>query len=249
MQVMKKYFYVVILLMVFQSCKKEESALDISKLQYDYYPTEIGTYVIYDVDSTTYNDFYSPILVTNSRFQIKEKIESEFEDNLGRPSLRIERYIRNNESETWKLLNVWYATRTERALERVEDNLRFIKFTFPPAQGQTWNGNTYIDQSILPVLFKEDWNYEMTDVNKSITLAGQNYDSTVTVIQKNYIDNDLRYSVIEKVYAKEIYGKGIGMIYKELWNLQRQSNSNKSWLESAENGYIITYTAIAHGVE
>ncbi len=250
MQIMKKIIYVATISLLLFACKKEDKPVDFSKLQYDYSPSEIGRYVVYAVDSTTYNDFFTPVLVITTKFQIKEKIESQFEDNLGRPSMRIERYIRNTSSDTWKFLNVWYATRTERSLERVEDNLRFIKFAFPPTEDLTWNGNKYIDQSILPVLFKEDWNYQMIDVNKPYSLQGHNYDSTVTVIQKNYIDNDpRRFSVFEKVYSKEIYGKGVGMIYKELWNVQRQNNTNKPWIESAENGYIVTYSAIAHGIE
>jgi len=249
MQVMKKIVFWALVVFALQSCKKDNTDIDISALQYEYYPTAIGTYVIYDVDSTTYNDFYSPVLITNSTYQIKEKIESVFEDNLGRPSVRIERYIRNSDAETWKLLNVWYATRTERVLERVEDNLRFVKFIFPPTEEVTWKGNTYIDQSILPVLFKEDWNYEMKDINMPLTIGATTYDSTTTVIQKNYIDFDIRFSKIEKVYSKEIYGKGVGMIYKELWNVQRQNNVNLPWREFAEKGYIITYTAIAHGME
>jgi hypothetical protein len=246
---MKKITILLSICLLMTYCKKDNSGNIANNIGYEYYPTAIGSFVTYQVDSTNYNDFFVPVLVTNSSFQIKEKIESEFEDNLGRKSLRIERYIRNNNSENWRLLNVWYATRTERVLEKIEDNQRFIKLVFPPSKNTTWKGNKYIEKDVQPTLFDEIWNYKITSLDEPLSLGSKNYDSTLTVIQKEYIDGDSRFSLIDKVYSKEIFAKGVGMVYKELWNVQRQKNLNQPWLTSAERGYILKYTAIDYGIE
>lgn len=58
------------------------------------FPTEVGRYVVHQVDSISYNDFFTPVKIDTAHFQLKEVIESVFTDNEGHESERIERYVR-----------------------------------------------------------------------------------------------------------------------------------------------------------
>src|SRR3990167_8625748 len=97
---MKKHillFFAFLLIAGIYSCKKDPSpALD---LGYNYFPDAVGTYVVYNVDSIFYDDFnvnpsnhISP--ADTFKFQLKEKIQSVYTDNEGRPALRLERYVK-----------------------------------------------------------------------------------------------------------------------------------------------------------
>ena len=128
------------MLLLTLACKKEKKAEAVD-LGYTYFPTEIGQYVIYQVDSISYNDFFNPVKIDTTHFQLKELVQSHFTDNEGRESDRLERYVRKNDSLPWVLRDVWYQTRTSTKAEKVEENVRFVKLIFPVEVNQKWNGN------------------------------------------------------------------------------------------------------------
>lgn len=237
-----KYFNVlffICLVAIVASCKKDEETTELD-LGYDYIVEDIGSYVIYQVDSTIYNDFDATI--RNVSIQFKEKVTETFKDNLGRDAHRVERYMRATAEDDWRLVRTYYFVKQERAYEKVEENLRFISFVFPPSKDLTWSGNRYIE-TVDNNKYLSDWEYKFTDVNASATVNGINYPSAATILLRD------RETVIEKIYAKEIYARGVGMIYKEWWHLETQNNFEKPWLEKAEKGFIVKMQAISHGVE
>lgn len=195
--------------MFFSSCNKEGEAED---FHYDYFPVEIGTYVVYDVHQIIYD-----LNSSDERFQIKEVIESEFEDNLGRPSLRIERYKRDSAGDDWKIKDIWYATRTNSQAEKIEENERYVKMVFPVRDYQEWDGNVYNTQS--------EWLYYYDSIGNSRSINGLSFNETVKVVQRE------NFNLIEEEFAYEIYAKGVGLIYKELIDVDYSDPSNKTGIE------------------
>jgi hypothetical protein len=187
----------------FSSCEQDDAETDIG---WGYFPTEIGHWVAYEIDSTVYDDFEGDTDVY--RYQVKEVLESSFIDNQGRPTVRVERYRRNYDpavpydSIPWYLSRVWAFTRTNGNGEKMEENERFIRLSFPAAQGKTWNGNAYntIGQ----------WNYKYKELDVPYSLAPFAFDSTCLVEQKNEVN-----AISHRVY-KERYAKNIGMIEKNV---------------------------------
>lgn len=221
------------------SCNKDKEEVEMD-LGYEYINTEIGSYVVYQVDSTIYNDFDAT--VTHRRLQFKDKIVEEFADNLGRPAHRVERYTRDSSDQSWHLARTYYFVKQGRAYEKVEENLRFVSFVFPPKKDATWNGNRYIE-AVDNNDYLADWSYKYTEVNVPATINGIEYPLTSTVLLRD------RETVIRKVFAKEVFAKGVGLVYKEWWKLDTQNNFEKPWEEKAEKGYIVKMQAISHGVE
>jgi hypothetical protein len=189
------------------SCSKTEAPTPY--LSYDYFPTEIGHWVIYDVDSIVYNDFTGKVDTFN--YQVKELIESEFKDNADRTSQRIERYFRKNENSPWNLTAVWFSTLTEVRAEKTEENIKYVKLIFPPRKGKTWDGNAFNNL--------QEWEYQYTEVHQPFLLnASTIIDSTITIQQ---IDD---FNLIEQKNYQEVYAKGIGLIFKSITDLKTEVN-------------------------
>jgi hypothetical protein len=205
---MRKLKYIFIFFtacgIAFYSCKKDKPVVQAIDHGYNYFPDEIGSYVIYEVDSIAQDDKSNKHDTT--RYQLKELIADTFTDGSGRPTLRIERYKKfyNDtvpyDSMNWVGPRVWYSNKTSTTAEKVEENIRYLKLIFPVTKGKHWDGNTF------NTLGQKD--YEMTSVDQSETINNNNFDSVVTVKQFEQID------FIEYIYEAEKYARNVGLIYK-----------------------------------
>jgi hypothetical protein len=194
------------------ACKKDE---DLPDLGYAYFPDAVGTFVVYEVDSIAKDDLIG--LDTAYKFLVKELIESVYNDNQNRPTLRIERYKKfynpslSYDSMNWTLTDVWAANKTSTSAERVEENVRYTRLVFPVKENKTWNGNA---QNTF-----EEWNYKYSVTDEPAIINSLNFDSALTVTQIN-VQN-----LVDTKYSVEKYAKNVGMIYKQLILLNKQPSS------------------------
>jgi hypothetical protein len=242
------YLFAGILLFIFYySCKKDTTkTID---FKYGYFPIDTGHYVIYNVDSITYNSFYNPVRIDTVQFQIKEVIQTIFPDNTGYPTCRIEGYRRSNSNAQWgaQPYYVWTSDRYTTTAQKTENNLRFIKLIFPPTLNTSWAGNSYID-CVDTSAFLAGWTYtyQNIDVPLNITTSSGtlSFDSSLTIIQ--VADSNL----ISKLYSVEKYAKNAGLVYKQLVNLAVNDtiipNPSIPWPQRASDGYIYTMTAVSY---
>ncbi len=215
---------------VLPSCNKDDSF--VADFKYEYFPTDSGRYVIYDVDSIIFNSFFTPPLKDTIRFQVREVYGETFIDGEGNRLRRIERFRRNDTIGNWGLTDVWYAGIINNQAIWVEENLRFLKFVFPPRATSKWNGNQYIEIT-EGIEFMADWEYKMSELDVPKSINGLNFDSTATVI--------LAYdtaSKIERITATETYAKGVGLIYKD-WAWLRKQNVIAQFPQGTEDGFIV----------
>ena len=200
----KNILYLAIcLLPLFFSCKKK--VLPPPDMKYSYFPTNVGHWVIYDVDSLYHNDY--DCMIHPYHFQIKEIITEEFYDAQGRLSQRIERYTRSSDTSSWKIRNVWTSNLTKTTAERTEENQRYVKLIYPPAVDKSWNGNSFNTIG--------EWGYQYSSVDEPSSDIVLNFDSTLTVEQTGKND-----PLIYTQHGKEVYAKNVGLIYKEQTDLR-----------------------------
>ena len=115
------------------SCKKEETYTSNYDYGYTYFPDDSRRFVIYKVDSVLYNDFDQ---LCKIHFNIsKEKITDRFLDNMGRTAKKVLCFYSDTISidtisTIWEQYNTNYIVKTSIVAERVEDNLRYIKWCF-----------------------------------------------------------------------------------------------------------------------
>jgi len=188
-------------------------------------------WVVYDVVTNVFDDFVDTNIITKT--QLKEIWIESYKDNQNRSTVRIEQWTKCETCTKYEFLRHIKQTQTNLIAERLEDNLRFIKFAFPPTNDLKWKGNIYINSLDSQYARYKDWQYTMIDVNKPQTFANQSI-TTTTIIQNDYED------LLTKIYSKEVYGKGIGLVSLELIDLETQNlDATIPFIQRAEKGVII----------
>lgn len=212
----------LLFLLMVSSCKKENEIID---LHLDYFPLEIGTWIIYDVDSIAYNDF--TFTVDTFYFQVKEVVAADFTDNEGREAQRIERFYRQHPDSAWVIKNVWTANRTLKTAERVEHNVRFIKLVFPLGNSVSWDGNK--------ANTRDEVTYEYDGIHEPFTMGSLSFDSCLFVQQENEL------TLFSHKYGREVYAKHIGKVFLSKINLVKLVDG------TITSGYNYSYKAVAWG--
>lgn len=231
MRPINKFFFKIFILVFITStitisCKPDKTIPNVD-VGYNYFPYKVGTWMHYDVDSIFWDDFSGGTYTYSS--QIKEIVESTFIDDEGNEALRIERYFRKTDTSEWIIKDVWYANIKDNSAEKVEENIRYKKLVFPIKENTTWDGN------IMNYLDEETYSY--SDINESILINNNMYDSTITVTHKNLsnlLEEDIRY---------EIYAKNIGMINKYTKTIEKDIVNP----EEIKSGVYVEYKLRSYG--
>lgn len=223
------------------SCKKkkEPEKQDVGEA---YYPTKVGRYVVYNVDSIVFDEFTYDS--TFYKYQIKEKIEEEYTDQQGRPALKLVRYIKKFNAAVsysampWIIKDVWQVNVTNKNVEVVEENVRFVKLIFPVKQNSTWNGNSTNTM--------DEWEYKYSYKDNTETIGGVGLPKVALVVQKHFPTKISREDYSEK------YAKDIGLVYREIIDLKYNSvyNENTSWENIPDKKGIVYHAIISsYGTE
>jgi hypothetical protein len=202
---LNRIFCIVLSAIFLFGCKKEKLNGSDSLYYRNYFPLVTGFWVEYSSDSVVHLDTDDGLQIDTAVrvyvSEIREEVDTAFIDGENQTAYVILRYWRQNDSLPWTLNNVWTAKTNPYSAQKVEDNIRYIKMEYPIRSSSSWNGNAY---NPFP---EEDYSYE--DLYQPASYGPFTFDSTVTVIQNNFI------SLINQIYKKEVYAAGIGMIYKQ----------------------------------
>jgi len=165
---------------------------------YQYFPIEKGLYALYTVERKTYGVSDS----SHTFYYLKEVVGDTFRagDEL---KYRVERYTKNNLSDPWPSQpdSVWSEFNSKNNITRVENNIRFIKMTFPLENDKTWDGNA--ENTLGQEL------YRVKDFKRTFYVDTMYFPNSVKIVQSDYEN------LIEKNYKVEYYAKHVGLIYKE----------------------------------
>jgi hypothetical protein len=195
---LKRTFYILTILAVFAgilSCKKKKTIEEPPDSGQEYYPGTLGKYIVYDVDSIIYDEF----------------LEEAYTDIQGRPALKLARYIKKFSAAVsysampWTIKDVWQVNISATNIEVVEENVRLVKLIFPVKESAKWNGNIYNSM--------DEWEYTYTYIDKAQTLNSIPFGEVALVTQKNFP------TLISREYYVEKYVKGLGLVYREIIDL------------------------------
>lgn len=224
---------------LFFSCKKEEAPVPVIQGS-DYYPSEIGRFVVYEADSTVYTEIPKDTLFF--RYLIKEKIEEKFTDDQGNESFRLNRYIKMYNSQlpydsmNWQIKEAWILKVDERSVVVQENNLNFVKLIFPSLKGAQWNGNVYNS------LGKENYRYEFVDQSSAVN--GINFDKALKVSQYTDTVNLIKYDLNFEQYASNV-----GLIYRQNDHLESNNITSLPVLNRIIKGYTYRLKLMEYGKE
>ncbi|MBL0144960.1 MAG: hypothetical protein IPP48_03555 [Chitinophagaceae bacterium] len=212
---------IILTVTMLYACSKTETVT--FKSPKSYMPAVKGKYIIYKLDSTVTRSFGSGFVT--SSYTVKDSVVDVFTDNLGRESFKIFRYQLNPSNNTWASTNTFVLTPQESSIEFVENNNRYIKLINPVADGKTWKGNSFINQSpyYINYIFSE-WNYTYDKVGSSRSVGSFTFPNTVTVVQSDSNDNDIFNPYSSNFYNKgyEIYADSVGLVYKDIMSWEYQ---------------------------
>jgi hypothetical protein len=228
------------------SCKKDGKVPDMG---YNYFPDRVGSYVVYDVDSFYFDDNLDK--TDTFKFLLKEKIESIFTDNQGRPAIRLERYVKYYDpaipysAMDWALRDVWTETKTATTAQKVEENERYIKLAFPVKESQIWDGNAENT--------KGEEKYEYYFIDQARYIGGVHFDSVLQVNQKDELN-----LIIKQEYSEK-YARNVGLVYKKVIDVKSQPDGvadsmlsqfySTPIMERVDSGVFYTYTFNSLGIE
>lgn len=191
------------------SCAKETAITTKFDLDRSYFPLETGYWIEYTADSIFHSNIDDVYLLDTSikvyNFQVKEVVDTPFIDATGDTAFVIQRYRRDNDTLPWTFTSLWTEKKNSASAERVEENIRFVKLDFPFSFYKKWDGNAY------NTFGEEDYSYE--DIYSPKTYNALRFDSSVTVLQNDFI------SSINRIEKREVYAPRVGMIFKQLDSL------------------------------
>lgn len=222
------YFYIFLLFVV--GCSDTELKPDASIYGYEYFPLATGTYQIFNVSQT---DYLNTGEAVTSDFQIRHEIEESF-ISAEQETFIINRFTRANENEDWEYLNTWQSRRTEFNAIVTEGNRSLLKLVFPIEAGAVWNGNSF--NSL------EQDTYVIDSLGFSFRLNDVDFENTLTVIQADNQD-----FIVSLDTRFEIYAKDVGLVYKEIVNLNYCADENCLGQEIVETGMEYRQALLEYG--
>jgi len=164
-----------------------------------YFPTNIGSSWVYQVDSIHYDKKFSPRPDT-FQYWIKNTIESEFVDHEGKFSQSFTRYY-SADSVNWTIDGTFSVQRSASGVIRNQNNFKEIILKFPIQEFDFWDGNS-LNSSQL----KE---FEYLTVHVPKTIKGIDYDSTCSVLHENILNR------VQTYYKENTYAMDIGLVHRK----------------------------------
>jgi len=247
-----KHLFIILSFSILVATGCENKILPPADSGYNFIPIDTGRYYIYQVDSIRINLTANPYQFDTVHYEMKEFYPYTFLNASNDTVICCTRYYRNADSLPWTPVgsNVWWINRTTTRFEKTEENLTYVKMTYPIDVNTHWNGNAY---NILPA---QDYYYGQTDIPFNNGL--QNFDSTVTVVQR--ADT----SMIDYYFFTETYQRNVGMVHKTKYYIPQLVTSTNQWmgwpyapldwyqvpkLKRIRNGSVVIYKLSEYGFE
>ena len=226
----------ILVITLLYGCKGDKEDLQVQSYT-EYLSFQPGKYITYRLDSTVFPEQGRAEAVRS--YQEKHVVDAQITDNLGRPSYRIFRYIRDSAGlQAWTPSGTYFITPLANSVEYIDDNLRVVKLANPIKEFGMWKGNRHLYYEPYVSLYDFsnddnmfDWNYTIESTGGTETYFGKTYEDVVTIIGA---DEALNVPITQAdAYASrsllvEKYSKGLGMIFQEyiLWEYQPNPGSS-----------------------
>jgi hypothetical protein len=188
-------------ILVFSLLACDKSSKNPIQFHHDYFPLETGRYVSYEAMEISHDE-QGLITSDTNNFYLKTVIGDSILDNSGHINYEFLRYKKDSLHHDWVLQDVWTVRVIENRLEVVEENVRLVKFAFPPKKSKIWDMNAYNTKPEMLTRFNPEL---LHDAYQLGTFA---LDSAVQVDEQDF------FSLVDHRRKYEVYAKNIGLVYK-----------------------------------
>lgn len=226
-----RYSFLLLIGSILISCSESQIVSDSDRLGLNYFPLEVGNYRIYDVVETR----YTVLETTTNTYELKESVADSNYNSGGNLQFIIHRSTRVDESEPWKLDSIWTAQKSTSIAVLTENNIPFVKLSFPIEHESEWDGNR------LNTLGSEIYwyNAELPDT----ILFEVPFQNIVKVVQ-----NDRGEDFLGVENRSETFAPDVGMIVKESTILE-YCQTECEFEKQIQSGRELVMTLKAYGKE
>jgi hypothetical protein len=230
---MKRGYLLFIVLVSLIRCSDEDSiSTDVGM---NYFPLQTGDNWIYEVEETIINQ----TMETNT-YDLRVTVIDSVKNLNGGYTYIFHRDKRALETDPWESFETWTAKLSMNQLIQNEGNELFVKLIFPISNDLIWNGNQFNNLPNSGNLFngKGSEFYQTTEYDQSKALTTNlEFDKTITIIQNDFDD-----PIVGKDVRKEVYAREVGLIYKEVTQLEYCSVGDCLGQQKVDKGVIIIQT-------
>ena len=174
---------------------------DIKPHYSSYFPVQENDSAEFHVSEIQHTSLGSDTL----QYLLKEVTKNPYIDGEGDIAFQLHRYWKPDSTEHYQIKDVWSIKKTVSSVEKVEENIRFVKMIFPLDEFSYWDGNLFNQ-------FGEQ-EYAVNQIDTPYNMFGLTLDSVVE------ITHEFNANLLEYDNAIEIYAIHKGLIYKEEINL------------------------------
>lgn len=206
-----RYGYLLLMLALL-ACDDKPIVIDLGT---DFFPLRTGREWSYTMDKTSYSFINEPF---EEHYELNIKVTDSILAN-GVTTYLLVVYTRSNSTESWQVQETWSARITNNQVIQNEGNISRVKLIFPVGPTTSWNGNQYNNEP--PFLENygatpEQLLYRIENYNQQKEIGGGlNFDRTLVVVVSNLSD-----PIIGQDLQKETYARGVGLIQKEVTQLE-----------------------------
>jgi hypothetical protein len=199
----------------------------------DLMPMKVGSFITYQVQETRYTEL-SP--VQNFAYELRVSVTDSFPNDDGTITYVLSRSKRLNSTASWQNLDTWSARSSATQMVINEQNISYVKLSYPVKNAGEWNGNKF------NTLGEDD--YTVTVHDQPAVYGGISFDKT-TIVQEE--DNDDHIVFLDQ--RKSVYARGVGVIYRELTQLNYCTLDNCLGQQKINSGLIYKQEISEYGNE
>jgi len=225
-----RYFCLFFFALLVYSCEESVVEPDLSGLGSEYFPLSENETRIYSVKEITIDAPSERYDTLEYELKTVVVLPVDFEADTSRYLL--ERYIRTAENTKWEIKDIWEINKDKRSAVIYEENVPYVKLSFPVEKGSKWDGNvmnTEVEQE-----------YKISELLDSYQINELSFDSVAVV---SHIDIE---TSIDKKFSEERYVKGVGLIEKNKIDVYAEYDQNADLMERIQTGYIYTQKIISY---
>lgn len=195
-----------------------------------YFPLQTGVFQVYAVHEIIYSASEPP---RESNYELMAEVTDSFPSPNGLTYV-IHRSSREDETDPWRAQDTWSVRKDDREIIVSEGNTSYVKMKFPPYENNVWDGN------IFNPLGRDD--YKWKEIAKPAAFNGMTFGKTLTVEQEDNKD-----PIVFRDERKEVYAMGVGLVYKEVIQLNYCTADACLGQQKIDHGQEITMVIREYG--